>query len=95
MYGEKQVSVLSLKDLKWENRCSHPKHDPYHQQCSTRHQVASIFVFGLYPLTLITSHSLTALKCMTKVTMVTVSITKGGPDQVNKGWDSPQDDWVT
>lgn len=85
----------SLKDLKWVNRCSHPKNDPYHYQCSTRHQVASTFVFGLYPLTLITRHSLTTLKRMTKVTMVTVSITKGGPDLVNKGWDTPQDDWVT
>lgn len=39
--------------------------------------------------------SLTALKHMTKVTMVTVSTTKRGPDQVNKDRDSPQDDWVT
>lgn len=56
-----------------------------------------VFGFGLAGIItsvhqLITSYSLTALKHMTKVTTVTLSITKGGPDQVNKDWDSPQDD---
>lgn len=67
----------------------HHNHNPFKQQCSIINTVINV-VFWINPLWHHhTSYSATALKQVTKETMATVSITKGGPEQVNKDWDSP------